>query len=287
MPSRHQINQPRSAHKITLDASHHLLDSGGSLNEGKKMDESALMKRVAGQLEVVACKSEAGLNNWAEGKFRVSGSYTGELYGNTDWALARVVWSAALATRDARIAELEDGLHAAHNRVARYADEREQLRAELAGLKSETADLESDLEQITDHNIELQSELERSRACLSRVDAENSALNAKLAALRQQVPYGYFQMVSMCNKNIPELVESSITFRDDPGVFPLYYAVPAPAVVMPDINVTAEGVRFGKAWFSHEAITGFTAEQLNTGECRIVGRAYMDWVNARLNAVQS
>lgn len=40
--------------------------------------------------------SEEGLNEWAEGKFSISGQYWGELYGNTDWALARKVWSAAL-----------------------------------------------------------------------------------------------------------------------------------------------------------------------------------------------
>jgi hypothetical protein len=46
---------------------------------------------------------------------------------------------AGYAARDARIAALEDGLHTAHNRVARYADEREQLRAELAALRAAQA----------------------------------------------------------------------------------------------------------------------------------------------------
>ena len=41
--------------------------------------------------------SEEGLEEWAKGKFGVGGRYTGKLYGNTDWALARVVWSAALS----------------------------------------------------------------------------------------------------------------------------------------------------------------------------------------------
>ena len=41
--------------------------------------------------------SEDGLEEWAKGKFGVGGRYTGKLYGNTDWALARVVWSAALS----------------------------------------------------------------------------------------------------------------------------------------------------------------------------------------------
>lgn len=42
-------------------------------------------------------RSEEGLEEWAEGKFGIGGRYTGKLYGNTDWALARVVWSAALS----------------------------------------------------------------------------------------------------------------------------------------------------------------------------------------------
>ena len=41
--------------------------------------------------------SEEGLEEWANGKFGIGGRYTGKLYGNTDWALARVVWSAALS----------------------------------------------------------------------------------------------------------------------------------------------------------------------------------------------
>jgi hypothetical protein len=41
--------------------------------------------------------SESGLEEWAAGKFGVGGAFRGELCGNTDWALARLVWSAALA----------------------------------------------------------------------------------------------------------------------------------------------------------------------------------------------
>lgn len=46
------------------------------------------------------------------------------------------------------------------------------------------------------------------------------------------------------------------------------------------VKVGAEGVQFGNAWFSHERITGYTAEQLNSGNCRVTGRAYMDWLAA-------
>jgi hypothetical protein len=49
------------------------------------------------------------------------------------------------------------------------------------------------------------------------------------------------------------------------------------------VRVTAEGVSFGNSWFSHEAITGRTAEQLNSGQCGIIGREYMKWVDSSLN----
>lgn len=47
------------------------------------------------------------------------------------------------------------------------------------------------------------------------------------------------------------------------------------------VKVSDQGVSFGNAWFSHEAITGHTAEQLNNGTCKITGRAYMDWLKSR------
>lgn len=50
------------------------------------------------------------------------------------------------------------------------------------------------------------------------------------------------------------------------------------------VKVGAEGVQFGNAWFSHEGITGYTAEQLNGGNCRVTGRAYMDWLAATPSA---
>ena len=57
-----------------------------------------------GQLEALieqakaapAPASEDGLNQWAKGKFGLGGRFTGEICGNTDWALTRLVWSAAL-----------------------------------------------------------------------------------------------------------------------------------------------------------------------------------------------
>ena len=52
------------------------------------------------------------------------------------------------------------------------------------------------------------------------------------------------------------------------------------------VQVSKDGVRFGKnCWYSHEKITGYTAEQLNTGDCGVTGRAYMDWVRANLQPV--
>ncbi len=55
---------------------------------------------------------------------------------------------------------------------------------------------------------------------------------------------------------------------------------PAAAPATAQVSVTLQGVQFGNSWYSHERITGYTAEQLNSGDCKITGRAYMDWVNA-------
>jgi len=49
------------------------------------------------------------------------------------------------------------------------------------------------------------------------------------------------------------------------------------------VTVDTEGVRFGDCWMSHEAITGCSAEQLNTGSCGVIGKQYMRWVNAMLS----
>lgn len=55
--------------------------------------------------------AEAGLEEWAAGKFR-HGRFVAPLNGNTDWALARAVWSAALdfaGTHLAPVAEQSSG----------------------------------------------------------------------------------------------------------------------------------------------------------------------------------
>jgi len=45
------------------------------------------------------------------------------------------------------------------------------------------------------------------------------------------------------------------------------------------VIVCNQGVRFGNCFFSHESITGYSAEQLNSGDCRITGSEYMKWFN--------
>lgn len=45
------------------------------------------------------------------------------------------------------------------------------------------------------------------------------------------------------------------------------------------VKVSATGVQFGNAWFSHESITGYSAEQLNAGTCGVTGGAYMTWLS--------
>lgn len=63
------------------------------------------------------------------------------------------------------------------------------------------------------------------------------------------------------------------------------------AKMVPDgwklVSVTSQGVQFGNAWYSHESITGYDAQRLNSGACRMTARQYMDWVReARAAAPQ-
>jgi len=109
-------------------------------------------------------------------------------------------------------------------------------------------------------------------------------LRAELAALREQVPVAKVLSEHEMGIGFDRRYGPVIWFNGYPPAGNLYAAPVAKQVVIPDVRVSAEGIQFGKAWFSHEAITGYTAEQLNSGNCRITGRAYMDWVNARLNA---
>ena len=46
------------------------------------------------------------------------------------------------------------------------------------------------------------------------------------------------------------------------------------------VKVSATGVQFGNAWFSHESITSYTADQLNAGTCGVTGGAYMAWLSS-------
>lgn len=46
------------------------------------------------------------------------------------------------------------------------------------------------------------------------------------------------------------------------------------------VKVSATNVQFGNAWFSHESITGYTADQLNAGACGVTSGAYMAWLSA-------
>lgn len=46
------------------------------------------------------------------------------------------------------------------------------------------------------------------------------------------------------------------------------------------VKVSATGVQFGSCWLSHEKITGYTADQLNSGDCNVIGGQYVAWLSA-------
>jgi hypothetical protein len=63
---------------------------------------------------------------------------------------------------------------------------------------------------------------------------------------------------------------------------------PAAPVGVPDVRVDKQGVRFGEGcWYSHERITGVSADLLNEGKCSITAREYMNWVQKHLAAAPS
>lgn len=44
------------------------------------------------------------------------------------------------------------------------------------------------------------------------------------------------------------------------------------------VKVSATGVQFGSCWLSHEKITGYSADLLNSGTCGVIGNQYMAWL---------
>jgi hypothetical protein len=54
------------------------------------------------------------------------------------------------------------------------------------------------------------------------------------------------------------------------------------------IQVSKQGIAFGPHfWISHEKITGCSAEALNSGNCGVTARAYMNWLQTQLPKEQS
>lgn len=77
---------------------------------------------------VAAVESEEWLQAWARGKFTYAGRYKGQVYGNTDWALARALHGAIVA-EFAPIAQTEQPEHFDDRAVDRFAA---AMKAKLA-----------------------------------------------------------------------------------------------------------------------------------------------------------
>lgn len=58
------------------------------------------------------------------------------------------------------------------------------------------------------------------------------------------------------------------------------------ARVIAPVTVSNQGVEFGYCWMSHEKITGFSADHLNSGNCSLAARKYVDWLR-QINIVAS
>lgn len=55
---------------------------------------------------------------------------------------------------------------------------------------------------------------------------------------------------------------------------------------MKTVKVSATGVQFGNCWMSHEQITGYSADLLNSGTCGVIGSQYMAWLSANEPAAE-
>lgn len=69
-----------------------LSDSKGRLYTEDQI--AKISEYINGQIDSQG--SEDGLNEWASDRFSSYGKFKSTIYGNTDWAFARVIWSAAL-----------------------------------------------------------------------------------------------------------------------------------------------------------------------------------------------
>lgn len=58
------------------------------------------------------------------------------------------------------------------------------------------------------------------------------------------------------------------------------------ARVIAPVTVSNQGVEFGYCWMSHEKITGFSADRLNSDDCSLAARKYVDWLR-QINIVAS
>lgn len=58
----------------------------------------------------------------------------------------------------------------------------------------------------------------------------------------------------------------------------------AQTAAAPIIKVDAQGIQFGNAWYSHEKITGYSADALNNGPASMTARCYKEWLQGQLAA---
>lgn len=212
-------------------------------------------------------------------------------------ALARVAClEGEIAKRDARIMGLEsryqrdvyglnnEGDPIGGDPAGGYANDNARLRTELAALKAQGVVQWPEADEIMQMAFEEGQpaddasgycfELEEFDLFIERLMSEVARLSA--APVRQP-------KCKTCDDN--GRIGGPSFYAPDEGGYPCPdCSAPVQQVSVPDgwrlVKVGIEGVQFGNAWFSHESITGYTADQLNSGNCRITGRAYMDWLNA-------
>ena len=140
-------------------------------------------------------------------------------------------------SRDARIAELESKRHDDMKKVIDCADQRDQLRAELAQVAQADANYQSEA-------LRLASELADTRDKMRAVVAERCEAQDELAAIKAQEPVAW--MLKNEKGRIEEILPYMPCASDMqlywPEPTPLYAAPVAKQVVMPDLPEFAKKV---------------------------------------------
>jgi hypothetical protein len=239
------------------------------------MNESGFMRKVAGQLEVLGWRRLD--RQWDITNYPSVCTTWHQLGVPVDAISSHSEALSGYAVRDARIAELEDELEgnlvAGGKRVKELRLQVITLEVSYTNAKHHIAGLERKFKSARETESgtmnQLRAELDRSRAFLSRVDAENSMLGAELAELKAAPPVRIATKISIPTEAMAQ--ELQLHYLKGYKAAEAKYTAQATAVVMPERRTKTD----------YSCYIGEFAS-----EAAAIHNAALDEV-ARLNAVKS